>query len=60
MFRRKIVGFVSDIDKMLQSFDKTHPKSASQLAEMKKYEAIYAKRDKPAEQIVDPKIWSEF
>jgi hypothetical protein len=49
MFRRKIVGYVSDIDKMLQNFDKTHPKSASQLAEMKKYEAIYAKRDKPAE-----------
>ncbi len=49
MFRRKIVGYVSDIDKMLQNFDKTHPKSASQLAEMKKYEKIYAKRDKAAE-----------
>lgn len=47
MFRRKIVGYISDIDKMLQIFDKTHPKSASQLAEMKKYESIYAKRDKP-------------
>ena len=49
MFRRKIVGYVSDIDKMLQNFDKTHPKSASQLAEMRKYETIYAKRDQPTE-----------
>jgi hypothetical protein len=49
MIRRKIVGYVSEIDRMLETFDKTHPKSESQLAEMKKYERIYQLRDKAVE-----------
>lgn len=45
MFRRKKVGFVSEIDQMLTEFDQTHPKSASQIAEIKKHEKIANMRD---------------
>ncbi len=50
MIRRKIVGYVSEIDKMLKTFNQTHPKSESQLAEIKKYERIYKLRDEAAEE----------
>ncbi len=45
MFRSKIVYFLSEIDKMLQKFNETHEKSEAQLAEIRKYEDIYKKRD---------------
>ncbi len=60
MIRRKIVGYVSEIDKMLTTFDQTHPKSESQLAEIKKYEKIYKLRDEPEEKKKDDKIWESF
>lgn len=47
--RKKIVDYVSDVDRMLETFDKTHPKSDSQLAEMKKYERIYKLRDEESD-----------
>lgn len=39
--------FVSEIDQFLTEFDKTHPKSASQLAEIKKYDRLDQLRDIP-------------
>lgn len=59
-FRRKIVGYVSEVDKMIEQFDKTHPKSESQLAEIKKYEKIYQLRDHTTENKQIDKLWSEF
>lgn len=46
MLRKKSRHYISDIDIFLQEFDKTHPKSESQLAEIQKYQRIYALRDK--------------
>lgn len=46
----KIVGYVSDIDKFQKEWDANHPKTASQLAEIKKYKRIYALRDFPTEE----------
>ncbi len=37
--------FISAIDQHLRQFDQTHPKSASQQAEIAKYQRIYAQRD---------------
>ncbi len=60
MFRRKKVGYVSRIDKMLEEFDHTHPLSASQLAEIQKYERIYQLRDHPINEPSPDKIWDKF
>jgi hypothetical protein len=60
MIRRKITGYVSDVDRMLETFDKTHAKSESHLAEMKKYQRIYQLRDKASDAKLEDKIWSEF
>lgn len=49
MIRRKIVGYVSEIDKMLKTFNQTQPKSESQLAEIQKYERVYKLRDEDTE-----------
>lgn len=43
--------FVSSIDKFLAEFDRTHPKSSPQKAEIKKYERIYQLRDNPVKEI---------
>jgi hypothetical protein len=59
-FRHKIVGYVSELDKMIEQFDKQHPKSETQLAEMKKYERIYQLRDQSTEKQPEDKIWSDF
>lgn len=45
LFLRKTVGYVSSVDQFSAQWDATHPKSASQLAEIKKYQRIYALRD---------------
>ena len=45
MFRKKKVGFVSEIDRYLEEFDRTHAKSEAQLAEIQKYEKIHLLRD---------------
>ncbi|MCB1828010.1 MAG: hypothetical protein KDH94_06250 [Coxiellaceae bacterium] len=39
--------YVSEIDKKLAEFDQTHPKSASQQAEIDKHKRVYALRDNP-------------
>ena len=56
MFRQKIVGYVSEVDRMFETFDKTHAKSDSQLAEMKKYERIYQLRDHENVNQDDPEL----
>ena len=44
--------FVIEIDQMLKEFNETHEKSASQQAEIEKYNKIHELRDKPqAEEI---------
>ena len=43
--RRKVVGFVSEIDRFLVKFDHTHQKTPAQLAEIQKYNKIKALRD---------------
>lgn len=48
MFMKKIdKKFVSSIDQKLAEFDKTHPFSASQEAEVQKYARIMQLRDQP-------------
>jgi len=53
--------YVSDIDKFIQAFNTRHPiQSASQKAEIKKHQRIFALRDKATlEQDID-KIWNDF
>jgi hypothetical protein len=41
------MGYVSPIDQYLEEFDKTHPLTASQKAEIKKYRRIDDLRDHP-------------
>ena len=40
-------SYFSEIDKRLAKFNRTHPKSASQMAEIEKYKDIYKRRDLP-------------
>jgi nitrate/nitrite-specific signal transduction histidine kinase len=47
MFKKKIKNYISNIDIFLQEFDKKHPKSESQLAEIQKYQKVFALRDNP-------------
>ncbi len=42
-------SYVSPVDFFQMAFDKTHPKSASQEAEIKKYARIKTLRDKAGE-----------
>lgn len=42
---KKTIGYVSEIDRLLAEFDRTHPPSAAQRAEIKKYNRIYQLRD---------------
>lgn len=43
--QKTIKNYVSEIDQKLVEFDATHKKSASQLAEIAKYEKIHHLRD---------------
>lgn len=45
MMGKKKSRFVSSIDQALRQFDQSHPKSASQQAEIDKYAAVHAARD---------------
>jgi hypothetical protein len=60
LFRRKTVGYVSDIDKFNFEWDMTHAKTASQQAEIQKYKRIYLLRDHPQAPVTPEKsIWPE-
>ena len=52
--------FVSDIDKKLAEFNESNPRSASQQAEIEKYNKIFELRDNPnVEQDFQGSIWSD-
>ncbi|KTC99125.1 CBU_0585 family protein [Legionella erythra] len=53
-------AYVSPIDKFLYQFDADHEKSASQLAEIRKYERINALRDNPDLPELESEIWRGF
>lgn len=53
-------AYVSPIDKFLYQFDADHEKSASQLAEIRKYERINALRDNPNLPELESEIWRGF
>ena len=53
-------SYVSPFDKFLFEFDATHPKSASQLIEIKKYQRIFALRDHPKAEGEQEEIWQDF
>lgn len=52
-----IKGYVSNIDQELAAFDRTHALSKSQQAEIKKYQAIYKKRDQAVPKDTQKDIW---
>lgn len=47
MKHRRNVHFVSELDKFSEEFNRSHPLSESQKAEIAKYQAIYRLRDIP-------------
>ncbi len=53
-------SFVSDIDNFLTEFDKTHVNSASQQAEIDKYQRISKLRDDAGAGKKDETVWEEF
>lgn len=53
-------NYVSEIDQYLEEFDRTHPPSASQLAESNKYKIVSEKRDNPDSPQDEKKIWTQF
>lgn len=53
--------YTSGLDQFLNEFDKTHPRlSASQRAEIKKFDRIYALRDNPHAPETKKTIWELF
>lgn len=53
-------AYVSPYDQFLFEFDATHPRSASQIQEMKKNARIAALRDNPTPLHEGKEIWTEF
>lgn len=53
-------AYVSPYDEFLFKFDATHNKSPSQLKEIKKYQRIFALRDKAHAKALPEKIWEAF
>ena len=53
-------AYVSPYDEFLFRFDHTHPKSASQIQEIKKYERIFRLRDEKDVVLEEKVIWEEF
>ncbi len=47
MFKRILTHYISSIDQFLLKFDQSHPPSASQQAEIEKYQKINLLRDDP-------------
>lgn len=47
MLRKKSKNYVSEIDIFLHEYNRINPKSSSQLAEIQKYQRVYALRDHP-------------
>lgn len=47
MLRKKTKNYISELDVFLHGYNKTHPKSEAQLAEIQKYQRVFALRDNP-------------
>lgn len=60
MFKRKTIGYVSEIDRLLEQLNESLPLSKSQLAEVTKHERIFKLRDKAMVEEKKPDIWEEF
>lgn len=59
MFRKKRKNYISEIDIFLHGYNKTHPKTEAQLAEIQKYQRVFALRDTPiADNIVEDEFFS--
>ena len=53
--------YVSPLDQFLKKWDKEHPhKSASQLAEIKKYARVFKLRDDPNASDGKKDLWEDF
>lgn len=61
-FSKSNKKFVSDADHYLRAFNREHPKTPSQLAEIKKHEDVFLKRDTKIteKQLENNKIWENF
>jgi len=58
---KKLLGYVSDIDRFLQDYDKKHPVlSKSQQKEIAKAKRIYRLRDDAAASETSSPLWNEF
>ncbi|MEO8402506.1 MAG: CBU_0585 family protein [Gammaproteobacteria bacterium] len=56
-----LTNYVSEIDKFLLEFDKTHPKlSQSQKKEIAKLQRVYRLRDDATSTDTDKKLWDDF
>ena len=53
-------AYVSPYDRFLFEFDATHEKSASQLKEIKKHQAIFERRDVPIQSDLPSNAWTDF
>lgn len=53
-------AYVSPYDEFLFRFDYTHPKSASQIQEIKKHERIFRLRDDKEAVQEEKVIWEQF
>lgn len=53
-------AYVSPYDRFLYEYDAKHEKSASQLAEIKKHQIIFALRDNPDLEAKTDVIWKAF
>jgi hypothetical protein len=47
LFVKRDRHFVSSVDRFQTQWDATHPKTASQLAEIKKHDRVFSLRDTP-------------
>ncbi len=58
---KKQMSYVSEIDKFLAEFDRSHPElSKSQQKEIAKHERIYRLRDDPTYTEPTTTLWEEF
>lgn len=61
---RRFLGlayYVSDADRFLENYDKTHSRSSSsQQAEISKYKRIFSRRDKAVVSDDKSSVWDKF
>lgn len=56
-----LTAYVSEIDQLLQSYDKKHPaQSLSQQKERKKYKRVYCLRDNTQQTQKTSTLWEDF